>query len=138
MSAFIVGPGCINSIVTYINHHAGRFGWLHKQLGYDVTLTEDLSRLASALYLLNRTAVAQRYGEGIAAKDESKSPAFTFRPVRRDPVAVNKAASCLSYQCSEGEVPEQPLFKALESIIDQVANQIVNKLPAYAAAPWGD
>ena len=138
MSAFIVGPGCINSIVTYLNQNAWSFGWLQKELGYGVTLTEDLSRLASALYLLNRTAVAQRYGEGIAAKDESASPVFTFRPVRRDPVAVHKAASCLSYQCSEGEVPEQPLFKALESIIDQVANQIVNKLPAYAAAPWGD
>src|ERR1700674_4516927 len=56
MSAFIVAPECINCIVTYLNHRSGCFGWLRNALGYDVTQTEELSRLANAFYLMNRTA----------------------------------------------------------------------------------
>lgn len=102
MSAFIVAPGCINSIVTYLNYHATWFGWLVTDHGFDVTRTEDLHRLAEALYQMNCAAVDQRYGEGTAAKDEAEAPGFTFHRVVRSSVAVHKAACCLQYQCAEG------------------------------------
>src|SRR5271170_6270630 len=35
MSAFIVDPECINSIVTYIYRNREHFGWLHREHGYD-------------------------------------------------------------------------------------------------------
>jgi hypothetical protein len=44
----------------------------------------------------------------------------------------------LLYQCSEGDVPEQSLFKALESIISSIANEIIQAMPDYEQAPWGD
>ena len=59
MSAFIVAPECVNSIVTYIHEESGRFGWLRDEFGYDVTQAEDLGRLASALFMLNCTARAR-------------------------------------------------------------------------------
>src|SRR5437867_12648535 len=117
MSAFIVAPECINSIVTYIRENSGSFGWLRDEFGYDVTQAEDLGRLASELFMLNCTAVDQRYGAGTAARDSSHALGFTFRLNHRDAVAVHKAACCLEYQCSEGDVPERPLFKALDFII---------------------
>ncbi len=137
MSAFIVAPECINSIVTYIHEKSGRFGWLRDEFGYDVTQTQDLGRLVSALFMLNCTAVDERYGAGTAAEDANK-PLFTFRLCHRDPVAVHKAACCLEYQCREGDVPEKPLFKALELIVARIAYDIVCALPAYDKAPWGE
>jgi hypothetical protein len=138
MSAFIVGPDCINSIVTYVHQHANCFGWLRNEIGYDVQQAAELRRLAIALYLLNCAAVDQRYGKGTAAKDSSGGTHYTFRRVHRDSVAVHKAACCLRYQCCEGDVPEQPLYRALDSIISQIANDIIGKLAAYDKAPWGD
>ena len=138
MSAFIVDADCINSIVTYLNRHSRCFPWLREEFGYDVTQTGELSRLASALHDLNFRAVAQRYGEQRAKGDLEADPPFRFRIVHRHAVAVHKAACCLQYQCTEGDVPEQPLYRALDLIIERIADQIVRALPAYDKAAWGD
>ena len=138
MSAFIVAPKCINSIVTYLNSHVWSFRWLERDLGFNVAEGDDLRRLAEAFYRLNCAAVDQRYGNGTAAKDKSKAPAFEFWMTIRRPVEVYKAACCLRYQCSEGSVPEQPLFQALDYIIAAIADKIIKGLPEYDKAPWGD
>ena len=138
MSAFIVEAACVNSIMAYLNFHADRFRWLNRDLGYDVSQAEDLKRLAGALYALNCDAVDQRYGKGTAAQDTAEAGGFEYHPVMREGVAVYKAACCLHYQCSEGDVPERPLYRALERITAEIAEQIVRKLPGFEKAPWGD
>jgi len=35
-------------------------------------------------------------------------------------------------------VPEEELFKCLNEIAGQIAQQVVRKLPEFDAAPWGD
>lgn len=48
-----------------------------------------------------------------------------------------KSLRCWLYQCSEGNVPEQPLFKALERYAGDLAFHIVAELPGWNAAEWG-
>ena len=138
MSAFIVNWACINCIVTHLNLHAQRFGWLASELGYDVSRRADLDRLARALFAMNCRAVDHRYGPGTASQDMADVPAIGYRHVMRSAPAVYKAACCLQYQCIEGDVPETPLFKGLENIMRQIADRIVTDLPEFETASWGD
>lgn len=137
MSAFIVSDDTINGIVSFLNRHARDYRWLFDGK-YDLSQTEDLDKLGSDLYHMNCDAVDDRYGRGTAAGDTSEYPAFEFK-FRRDMhrAAVYKAMCCLRYQCSEGNIPERPLFKLLEEAIAAVADGIVKSLPEYEAAQWG-
>ena len=55
---------------------------------------------------------------------------------RDELIRIYKAMNCLSYQCSEGNVPESPLFKQLEAAIGAVACRVVDLLPEYEKAAW--
>src|SRR5437867_518103 len=110
MSAFIVTFDCINSIVTYLHANSSTFSWLKDRLKFDVSAAADVRALALALYRLNCDAIKERYGANALERDMIAAGRFHFRIVHRQPVEVFKAASCLLYQCSEGNVPEQDLF----------------------------
>jgi hypothetical protein len=138
MSAFLVPPECINSIVTYLHRQNLRFQWLVEEVACDVAVPDQLQRLADSLFVLNCEAIRQRYGEGAITNDLADRDPFEFRIVTRDPIDVFKAVNCLIYQCSEGSVPEQKLYKVLDRIGAQIAEQVVRTLPEYDAAPWGD
>jgi hypothetical protein len=138
MSAFIVSSDCINSIVTYVHIHIGEFSWLMEGLRFNVSTEKGLEELASALYRMNCDAIEQRYGKKALQSDLSAGERFNFRIVRRQPVEVFKAVRCLLYQCSEGNVPERELFKTLEEIGGQIAQEIVRELPDFEKAAWGD
>ena len=137
VSSFLVSPDCINSIVTYleVNQTLHR---LDPRLELDVCGLDELSSLAEAIYRMNKDALEQRYGKHPDGSVLGKTARFRFRMVHRPAVAVYKACSCLLYQCSEGNIPERKLFKALESVLDIMARDIVTGLPDYEAAPWGD
>lgn len=48
-----------------------------------------------------------------------------------------KACECLRYQCTEGDVPETSLFRALDALCEHIAREIAHATPAYKAAAWG-
>ena len=48
-----------------------------------------------------------------------------------------KSIDCYLYQCSEGNVPELALYKAIQSIRNTLANWIIRNTIAYNAANWG-
>ena len=48
-----------------------------------------------------------------------------------------KSIDCYLYQCSEGNVPELALYKAVEDIRAMLANWIIRNTIAYNAANWG-
>ena len=48
-----------------------------------------------------------------------------------------KSIDCYIYQCSEGNVPELALYKAIQSIRNTLANWIIRNTIAYNAANWG-
>lgn len=151
MSAFIVSPETINRVVTFCRQNNGSRHYhaidrlLEEALGtfarkyYEPDECKELScqELASALYLLNCEAVDARYGKGQAAKDEAEQPVFQYKPESAsDFHKVYKSAQCLRYQCSEGDIPEKPLYKFLEALINHIADVIVRADKRYDVAPW--
>ena len=47
-----------------------------------------------------------------------------------------KHVQCFLYQCNEGDVPNMPLFKAVERLADEMKNVIINELASYQEASW--
>jgi hypothetical protein len=54
------------------------------------------------------------------------------------PIEQFKAISCLLYQCSDGNVPNSPLYYELSHAAGELAQRIVQDLPEYDKASWGD
>jgi hypothetical protein len=59
---------------------------------------------------------------------------YTYTPTST--IQAYKSLQCLSYQCCEGNVPDNPLYKLLEEIENAMARQIVSDLAEYDKAEW--
>jgi hypothetical protein len=93
------------------------------------------AKIGRKLFLLNRRALRARYGSG----NHLCLPDFAFEKwADATPVEQFKAISCLIYQCSDGEVPNGPLFDELNRAAGELARAIVQELPEYDQASWGD
>jgi len=118
--------------------------------GIDTTSWE----LHEALYNLNEEAFCQRYPSTNSSGERTRYPEnLGFEPFnleaeeylyrlplrikREDLIPALKATQCLLYQCSEGDVPEHPLFKALEEFIARLAKDYSESSTEYLAAKWG-
>jgi len=122
MSAFIISPETMQRVV----HACDKF-----RVFPVVNGCESLDEIGNRLFALNNAAIAARYG----APEELET--FRYRPLGQVPlVHMLKAAECLAYQCSEGNVPEHDDFKALERLLDLLRQEIIQAMPAYQAAPW--
>jgi len=140
MSAFICEPKTINTIVSTLVYGRGNYsqfvtygGRPFKALGYDLSEALDQKRLAFDLHRLNCRAVDARYDE---FNETNYRPAISPTNIRPT-VAAYKSCGCLIYQCSEGDIPSTPLYKALCELKSFFAEQIVESLPAYDQANWG-
>lgn len=153
MSAFIVSPACMTRVINgLIVEHYGEVKF--NDTIYYITPT-DLSRLGRTLYAMNRRAVFTRYGTDALSEmdpgdlhetyDYTQPPppsyAMHFNPLTSKHTAefyaCLKAMHCLLYQCSEGNVPDEPLFAALEAGAGELAQFLARKTQAYENAPWG-
>ena len=122
MSAFIVSTETMQRVV-----HA----WPDNGLLPHRTSCESLDALGARLFAMNARAVSARYGE------PEEVPAFRYRPLGAvHPMHQLKAVECLLYQCSEGNVPNEDDFLALEGLAAKLREKIVNALPSYSEAPW--
>jgi hypothetical protein len=87
--------------------------------------------LALAMLELNCNATGQRYGT-----EETAEP-FRVSCRRTSLIQSYKSLRCWLYQCSEGDVPESSgLYKLMESISGDRAEEIVSSLPEYDKAAW--
>lgn len=140
MSAFIVSAQTINQIVAGISFLVkqsetrqipGRFA----EAGFDTNQPGWEEKLANAMFALNAQAVAQRYSE-----PEAKG--FTYARVACLPnpniYQLLKSINCWLYQCSEGDVPQRPLYQFFEDgVVRWLLERIVYNLPQYEVAKWG-
>ena len=93
------------------------------------------TKIGRKLFLLNRKALRARYGCG----EHLRVPEFVFEKwADASPVAQFKAISCLLYQCTEGNAPNSPLYDELNRAAGELARAIVQELPEYDQASWGD
>ena len=139
MSAFIVEDKTINKIVTWLAYSQDA-SWDRRQiekLGYDLSKRFSVEKLAKDMFALNCRAVDARYGQGEAEKFRELN--FQFREEHMETeISILKAINCWHYQCSEGrEIPEHPLYKAMDRLSNGIAQGIVSRLPQYDKAVWG-
>lgn len=136
MSSFIVEDKTINSIVFHLcsdkdSHYVTSKFSIGELIAHPKELGEEM-------YKLNLAAVEDRYGDyaaltmgAVSGKD------YRYRPVNASPVQTLKNLQCWLYQCSEGEVPDSPLYKMMTAYASELAKDIVRALPEYDKASWG-
>lgn len=151
MSAFVVDPKTINAIVSSMVialNQEGKYPHNYPDLRYlesDLrdSVTNGPEELGESMYQMNINAVMQRYpGDDInslpGSYDGGRLVDYTYKfTPSTNPVRVYKSLQCYLYQCSEGYVPELPLFKALTEYKAALAEAIVTSSPVYEAAEWG-
>jgi hypothetical protein len=140
MSAFMVNTNVMAKVVTAILLNFDKFDGRSTARGPLMAAPTDAQKetgtnIGKRLFLLNRRALRARYGCG----DDLRVPEFVFeRWADAKPVEQFKAMSCLLYQCHEGKVHESRLYDELNRAAGELAQRIVQDLPEYDQASWGD
>ncbi len=101
-----------------------------EQLQYDPEEENIQQHLARRLYALNLEALDQRYGD-----PEVWDYGYEYShvlPVKT--IDLYQAIGCLLYQCSEGNVPDDDLFKRVATVKDALAHDIVTKTLDYESS----
>jgi len=142
MSAYVVDNETVNRIVSNVyedssNHVSPLYGQLGRLFG-EPTSPQALQALAEDLLAMNQDAVMARYpgcdASNLPGPVDPKPIQYAYSP--SDTIQTYKSATCLRYQCSEGDVPETDLFKKLDEACNIMAAAIVSSLPEYEAADW--
>lgn len=92
-----------------------------------------------ALFRANVEAVNYRYSHlPEVIENQPEVPLLTRNSYwpKWSPVQLLKHLQCLSYQMSEGEIPETQIYKDLDRLISAIALSIVNHTPEYDKAKW--
>ena len=148
MSSYIVENETINRIVNFISHCADGYTfeggriitadikWTIEKHNIEAGNDEQRQALGRQLQAMNWAAFCQRYEDGAewVADERPYEYTYDFPPTL---IQAVKAMQCLRYQCTEGNVPDMPLYKALSAIMDSTAMLIVTSSPEYRAAGWG-
>lgn len=112
MSAFFVMEGVIDDVVCLLMPSA--------MDGDDMA-----NELGRKLWTMNAEAVRQRYALAPEGQEMSEYKAAIASYTYVEPKAVGelqhfKSLSCLAYQCYEGNVPEQELFKRISKLEEEL------------------
>lgn len=142
MSAYIVEDETINKVVSYLYAKANcpnpSIHWESTKLfkmGFDLTSGPSCPELAHKMFNLNVAAVNEKYGKGEAEKFRPLD--FQYRFVPATQIEVIKALLAWKYQCTEGQVPEFALYKAMVEVHCLLCIDFVEQTEEYEAAPWG-
>lgn len=155
MSSYVVDPKTINIIVSAF-YNASRYEHirsiprLHPKWPYCtpalfIATQEQAAELGDTLYEMNKNATQQRYGDksddtlpGTYGEDDKLMKfefAYTSHWSREN---LYRAINEYLYQCSEGDVDELPLFKAVKEYHDRLAHHIADSFIQEERAKRGD
>lgn len=87
--------------------------------------------LYRVLYNMNARSMNERYGDEVTTPEETPK----FYP-NASAVQLLKTIECYLYQCSEGNIPSDPLFKAIEEVSRLIKDAIINNMAEYQSANW--
>jgi len=122
VSAFMVSPTCIARVV---------FALRAAHVEY---LQADADLVGMTLVEMNRRALVARYGDNAV---DAVEPFRYVEPTDVQPrllVQVYKSLRCYLYQCSEGDIPDQPLYLQLATMKRQMANVLGHKNETWQRA----
>lgn len=129
MSCFVVENNTLNKIATAV-FVTGPWGETREDLASLGIKTPK--QLVDAMYKLNLAAYDYRYPED---KDIEPAP-YSYKKLAGTDTEVYKAVRCWSYQCTEGDIDQDPLYVVMNEYRALLADHIVRNLPEYDAAPW--
>ena len=148
MSSFLCDAGTFDRLACAIDrvasddstqlwhmHYALRgYSTLFLQAEIDTQRTDAV--LAYKLHGLNNKALDARYGD---APTWDYGYVFESRPtiLAKQKHQLLKTINCVLYQCAEGNDPDEPLFKLLESARDGLSRDIAEGSEEYEKARWG-
>ncbi len=140
MSAYVVRDETINRIVDWLWRDAVGFrnAATYTLDGYNMDVDGTAERLANDMFALNVAGVNARYGPNEAQKFRPLD--FQYSAVKQGDSAIAnacralKSLHCWQYQCSEGDVPETPLFKMFEQVDLAICHWIIDTMPEYESA----
>jgi hypothetical protein len=140
MSAFLVEDETINRVVEWLSWEVTRSPRLKLSLEHTLGMnTRSASweqELGQAMFQLNVAAVHDRYGEGEAARFRDLT--YSYRPAHGSEIQVLKSLRCWLYQCTEGQVVKQPLYRFFNDVVEQyLMSKNICALPEYEQAHWG-
>jgi len=155
MSAYVVSYETLNKILAGVEYTKWKHfdypqaprGMIGKEYGPEFE-PEALTKLGDELLSLNVKAIQCRY-EDMRPKTPSEvvdfwlpgneGAEFAYNPstVSPKPIPLYKALKCFLYQCAEGTVVHDPLFKAMDEWATGMAHEIVSRLDEYEKAVWG-
>lgn len=135
MSAFLVEDETINNVVNWLNRELSKSYYLTeelKKLGYG---TCDMEKLAKDMFWLNIASLKQRYGSEKGFRDLDFKYKFSYSKTE---IQILKSLNCWLYQCCEGNVVRQKLYRFFSEVIKvYLMSSIINKPPEYNNAQWG-
>jgi hypothetical protein len=141
MSAYIVDNETINKIVSYLYANANgpdsSIPWKSTKLfkmGYALTSSPSCAELAQKMFDMNVAAIQARY-EG-AEEEWYPLPSFKYQFTPASQIGVITALKSWKYQCTEGEVPDLALYKAMAEVYCLLCIDFVEQTEEYEAAEW--
>lgn len=151
MSSFIVDYKTINIIVSGLveannktDHYPGISHFTSLMHIQDTDGARDA--FGQDMYSMNVEAVVQRYPDCVGNPNNMPGPVdennnhapYKYRfELPPKTIQFYKSLSCFLYQCSEGNVPETPLYLALDKYNDALAHHIAYRHPEYDKTTWG-
>ena len=133
MSAFFVSIGTMNKVLDGIMNIRNRIYSSHGRFDVAQGRAADLDKLGQDLFMMNLRALNARYNDDVPEGVEYTYPMrFMATPLEHS----LRACECLMYQCSEGNVPDEPLFKNLKAFAEELRSAIIDRSAIYQAAPW--
>jgi len=139
MSAYQVDFETIGRVLKAISK-SGCYGPRYKQIK---KLKEQYNKNAGIVFdkllKLNRYSLSERYEDAkqmFFNVDRSKSVWFS-RQMGHNDYQVLKSLNCFLYQSCEGRANKTDLYKTIDCIANNYANDLVSKSIEYQNAKWG-
>lgn len=128
MSAYVVEDDVIQAIVTWMGSTKQHNAANHIEMA-GLTKATPTER-CQALLDLNMKSVDGRY------RTESQPGTIQFKTVLVPPIPLYKLLCGYLYNACEGDCDEQPLYKGLDAMKDELACNIVESTKEYKTANW--
>ena|SRR5437763_633567 len=140
MSAFLVEDETINRVVEWLSWEVTQSPRLkislEHTLGINTRSATWEKELGHAMFQLNVDAVTDRYGQGEATRFCNHT--YAYKPAHGSEIQVLKSLRCWLYQCTEGQVVKEPLYRFCNDVVEQyLMSKIICALPEYEQAHWG-